>query len=305
MLARSALLWVVLFFTGLTSAQPNAIADIAPVHSLVAQVMQGIGKPALILPQGGSPHHHALRPSQARKIARAEIAFIVGGGLTPWLDTALPKLAPDAVVVTLIDSAETVVIPLSSRTEIHQSADGDRATLLVRRQQPVDVHAWLDPSNARAWVRAIANALSGYDPVNADRYRDNAELAIENLKTIEQEISERLVPVRGRPYFVLHDAYRYFGARFDFRAIGAIADSHAARPGPARLSRLEEQMRTVGASCLFVEPGAPSAVATRLAEQYDLKIAVNDLVGAGIAPGPDLYAAMMHRIAETLVDCML
>ncbi len=43
-------------------AAPQVAADIAPVHSLVARVMAGVGAPALIVPPGASPHGHALRP---------------------------------------------------------------------------------------------------------------------------------------------------------------------------------------------------------------------------------------------------
>ena len=43
----------------------EVVASIAPVHSLVARVMQGAGTPYLLLPAGASPHGHALRPSGA------------------------------------------------------------------------------------------------------------------------------------------------------------------------------------------------------------------------------------------------
>ena len=33
---------------------PNVVADIAPVHSLVARVMEGVGTPDLIIPPGAS-----------------------------------------------------------------------------------------------------------------------------------------------------------------------------------------------------------------------------------------------------------
>ena len=48
---------------------PRVVATIAPVHSLVAQVMQGVGEPVLLLPPEVSEHDYALRPSDARAIA--------------------------------------------------------------------------------------------------------------------------------------------------------------------------------------------------------------------------------------------
>ena len=50
---------------------PRVVTDIAPVHSLVAQVMAGVGVPDLLIDQATSPHHFALRPSQARALQEA------------------------------------------------------------------------------------------------------------------------------------------------------------------------------------------------------------------------------------------
>lgn len=43
---------------------PNVAVDIAPVHSLVARVMEGVGTPTLIIPAGASPHQYSLRASE-------------------------------------------------------------------------------------------------------------------------------------------------------------------------------------------------------------------------------------------------
>ena len=42
---------------------PSVAVDIAPVHSLVARVMDGVGTPNLIVQPGASPHGYNLRPS--------------------------------------------------------------------------------------------------------------------------------------------------------------------------------------------------------------------------------------------------
>ncbi|MEY8843125.1 zinc transporter, partial [Cribrihabitans sp. XS_ASV171] len=37
---------------------PRVAVDIAPLHSMVARVMQGVGEPSLIVPPGASPHEY-------------------------------------------------------------------------------------------------------------------------------------------------------------------------------------------------------------------------------------------------------
>ena len=69
-------------------------ADIAPVHSIVARVMQGVGAPELIVPPGASEHDYALRPSEAARLQAADLVVWVGPGLTPWLAGPIAALAP-------------------------------------------------------------------------------------------------------------------------------------------------------------------------------------------------------------------
>lgn len=84
-------------------AAPSVAADIAPVHSLVARVMQGVGAPMQVLPPGASPHGHALRPSEAATLEAADLVVWIGPELTPWLEDAVDSLAPDAARLTLLE----------------------------------------------------------------------------------------------------------------------------------------------------------------------------------------------------------
>ncbi|MEL7132907.1 MAG: zinc ABC transporter substrate-binding protein [Pseudomonadota bacterium] len=83
---------------------PRVAVDIAPVHSLVARVMDGIGEPDLIVDPGASPHEYSLRPSEAAALQSADLVFWVGEDLTPWLEDAIGTLAPDASVTTLLEA---------------------------------------------------------------------------------------------------------------------------------------------------------------------------------------------------------
>ena len=88
---------------GLASAEvPKVSADIAPVHSLVSKVMNGLGKPYLIIPAEASPHEYQLKPSEAKAIQESKIVFWIGEDLTPWLEKGLSTLAKDATITTLL-----------------------------------------------------------------------------------------------------------------------------------------------------------------------------------------------------------
>ncbi len=119
-------------FLGGTAAladSPKVATDIAPVHALVARVMDGLGTPALIVPAGASPHEYTLRPSEAAALQEADLVFMIGAELTPWLEGAIGTLATDAVVTEFLHAGETQLLELreSALFEAHvHGEDGHR-----------------------------------------------------------------------------------------------------------------------------------------------------------------------------------
>ena len=90
---------------------PRVAVDIAPVHSLVARVMAGVGEPGLIVQPGASPHEYNLRPSEAALLQDADIVVWVGPDLTPWMQDAVATLSSDAAVLTLMEAEGAVLLP--------------------------------------------------------------------------------------------------------------------------------------------------------------------------------------------------
>ncbi len=81
---------------------PKVVVDIAPLHSLVTQVMDGVGEPDLLIHPEMSPHSYHLRPSEAKALSQADIVFWVGEGLTPWLEKPLSSLAGSATQIEMM-----------------------------------------------------------------------------------------------------------------------------------------------------------------------------------------------------------
>lgn len=89
---------------------PAVATDIAPVHALVSQVMEGVGTPDLIVPPRSSPHGYAMRPSEARALSGADLVVWVSPLLTPWLADPLESLASSASHLALLEQPGTRVL---------------------------------------------------------------------------------------------------------------------------------------------------------------------------------------------------
>jgi zinc transport system substrate-binding protein len=105
-LLASSILGLGMSYNAMAKA-PSVAVDIAPLHSLVSQVMEGIDEPTLLIPAEASPHSYALKPSQAKALSDANAVFWLGEELTPWLEKALNNVAGSAEKVSLLDLAPT------------------------------------------------------------------------------------------------------------------------------------------------------------------------------------------------------
>jgi zinc transport system substrate-binding protein len=269
---------------------PRVVADIAPVHSLVAMVMAGVATPDLILRADASPHANALRPSQARALQGADLVVWVGPGLTPWLEKPLRTLAPQSERLELLTAPETKVLALRSDKE-----NGGKAW--------PDPHAWLDPENGRIWLGLIADRLARLDPENAPTYRANAVIGQAALTALQAEIAMRLTAMQGQPYVAYHDALQYFEVRFGLTPVGAVTASDASAPGPAALARLRDKSILSDVACAFTETQADPDLLIAATGRADVRVIPLDIMGRGSEPGPGLYAGVLGDMARAFAGC--
>ncbi len=282
---------------------PNVAADIAPVQSLVARVMDGLGTPTVIVRPGASPHGYAMRPSEAGALQEADAVFWIGPALTPWLEGAIDTLAGRASVTPLLEAPGTNVLAFRSGDRFgpqeHEGHDRD-----AHAREGQDPHAWLDPRNAQVWLDVIAQRLGDMDPDNAKAYRANAGAGRAEIAALEAELQDALAPVRDVPFVVFHDAFHYFEARFGLAASGAIALGDASDPGPARIAAVRQTVQGLGVRCVLSEPAFNPSLVQTVMEGSGARTGLVDPMGSDIAPGAAFYPALLRRVGAALIGCL-
>jgi len=309
-----------LCLAGTTHADvPSVAADIPPVHSLVAMVMQGVGSPDLLVQPGASPHGYSLRPSEAQALEKADAVFWVGEGLEPWLEGSLEALAGDAIVVELMEADGTTELPFREgatfekhshdEDEHHEDAGEDHAKEGDQGHEEEkhaghDPHGWLDPENGRAWIDAIAATLSDLDPDNAETYRANAQTGKDKIVAAINQVVADLNSVRGKPFIVFHDAYQYFETRFNVPAAGSIKLGDATDPSPARIKEVHQKVQDLNITCVFSEPQFNPGLVKTVFGGSEVKTGLLDPLGTALELGPDLYPQLIRNVGTGLADCL-
>ncbi len=282
---------------------PKVVASIKPVHSLVAAVMEGVAEPALIVRGAASPHTYAMKPSDARALAAADLVFWVGPELEGFLAKPLEANARKAQAVELLEAPGIALLDAREGgawdAHGHGHAHGHK-----NAHEEVNTHIWLDPGNARAMVAAIAEALSAKDPANAAAYKVNADRTVRSIDALDAELKAALAPVAGKPFVVFHDAYQYFEAHYGLNGVGAITVNPERRPSAKRLSEIRARITGLGAACVFAEPQFEPALVDTIVEGTGAKKGVLDPEGADLKDGPGLYPVLMRNIAAALKGCL-
>ncbi|GAA0582825.1 zinc ABC transporter substrate-binding protein [Rhizomicrobium electricum] len=278
------------------AAEPKVLATLKPVHSLVAGVMEGAGQPDLLIGGALSEHSYALKPSDARKVREATLIFEVGPDMETYLSGALAAAGGRVVVLEQAPGVKRV----TAREGGLWGDDHDHG----HDHGGTDPHVWLDPQNAIAFTKAIAEALVRTDPAHAGLYRANAARRIAMLQGLDRELAATLSPVKDRPYLVFHDAYHYFEARYDLKPAGAVTVAPDRPVGARRIADLRQTVTSGRAVCLFREPQFPPKLIDTLDQDTKARIGVLDPLGADLQPGPDLYPRLMRNLAQSLRSCL-
>lgn len=329
--SAAAILW--LAGLGAASAMDGVVASIRPVASLVAGVMDGAGAPDLIVEAGASPHTYSLKPSGARALQKAKLIFWIGPDLEAFLDKPIDSLGEGATVVTLSKADGVELLPArrggafekhqhdhaGEEHDAHEHAhemetgehehehdhEADAAEHADHHDdEGTDWHVWLDPMNAKAFVAAIAEALSKADPANAALYARNAAAVSARIDALAADVTADLAPVRGKPFIVFHDAYQYFEHRFGVAAAGSITVSPENIPGAARVQEIRSKIAESGAVCVFSEPQFEPRLVRVVTEGTNARTGVLDPLGSDIADGPDLYFSLIRDMAKALKSCL-
>lgn len=288
------------------AAAPQVVTDIAPVHGLVAQVMDGVATPVLLIQPGASPHGYALTPSKAAAIEGAQAVFMVGPELTPWLVRPVETLAPDAARIDLLAAPGTrTLAPRSEAVFDLHGARGDEAHDHDEGHDhgAVDPHAWLDPANAKVWTQAIAAELSRIDPANAARYGANAAAALAEIDAADTDAAAALKPLTGARVLAFHDAFQYLERRYGFQAAGSVTPSDAVPPGPRRIAALRGAVVAEHVACALVEPQSDPDLLGAVLDGTGIPTITVDPLGSQIAAGPGFYPALIRDAAAALKGC--
>ncbi|MDO5091014.1 MAG: zinc ABC transporter substrate-binding protein ZnuA [Cardiobacteriaceae bacterium] len=299
------------------AAAPNVVTTLKPLHSLVSQIMDGVGEPVLLINQG-SPHGYQSKPSDARAIASADLVVWVSSDLETFIPALLDK---SGTKHRLEWRALPGLHKLKTRSgglweehaHEHHDHDHDHAGHDHAHDHKHDHdhhhgeyndHLWLGTDAAKTLLNAVAHELGDIDPDNKATYDHNLQQSLAALDALDQRIAATLAPVKNRPYMVFHDAYPYFEHQYGLQPVGVVRVDPEHEPGSKRIAELHSLLREHKIVCLFNEPQYPAKLTAKLVADTKVRSGTLDPLGAELAPGKTLHGQLLENLANSLQQCL-
>lgn len=288
------LIAITFMFAPLASAEPlRVVTSIAPLQGLVADIMEGVGKPTLLLGEAVSAHDFAMRPSQAKAISGADIIFYVGQNMEPWLEKALKSRNKSGETIALGDIVTLARLDTRELDEFGEHrADHDDEGLY-------DPHFWLNPDNALVWLDSISSVLAIADPDNEDTYQANLKRTKQDIIQAIANIKRDLAPVSGLDLVVTHDSTQYFENAFDLNVIGAFSASDGQTAGARYLHRLLAKLGPN--SCIVEDISHPNRFTASIPDSVNHVFI--DPMGYGTLGVSGFYPKLLSNLAQSLLAC--
>ena len=307
------------------NAEIKVVTSIKPVHSLASYLMDGIGKPDLIVDGYSSPHNFALKPSHAKMLQNADIIFWVGEDLENFLEKPLNSIAKKAEKIELMEINGLTKLKFRERNvfdehdhddhakkeddhddhdhdkEGHKEDDHDDHGHEGHAHGEYDPHIWLDPINAKVILNEMVEHLIENDQTNASKYKDNLNKANKDLDKLIKNVKSELN--KDFKSIVFHDAYQYFEKRFNVNILGAFTVNTDVMPGAEQLAEIREVIEHDKVSCIFSEPQFNPDIIKAVAKDMKIQTGVLDPLGATLNPGKDLYFDLIGNMSKSFKGC--
>lgn len=273
-------------------SQAVVMASIKPIQLITAAVADQVTEVELLMPEGSSPHHYSLKPSDRRKLDEAQLLIWSGAELEPFLER-LAAQQPSLALSTEEQAGD------SDAHHAHDHADEHD-----QHNHQGEVHFWLAPEEVAKQADRIARRLMELYPEKESQILANLLEFQAALMTLDKENQQRLEPLRDRGFLVFHDAYTGFVEHYGLKQLGYFTVEPDRAPGAKKVAEIRAQIMNSEAACIFREPQFRASVINTVTRGLNVKEGVLDPLASDIPLSKEGYLLFLKEMTDHFVDCL-
>ena len=208
----------------ITDITKRLTGELADVHGLMRS--------------GIDPHLYQPTRADIKSLVKADIVLYSGLHLEGKMIDAFDRVAKVTTVIAVTDALD--------RDELFSPPEFDGH---------FDPHVWMDPLAWKSAAITIHQTLIEYDPSHKDQYDTNLAMVVADIDQLHAYASRVLgsIPKEQRVLVTAHDAFSYFGRRYDFQVVGIQGISTESEAGVRDIERIVDLLVTRKIAAVFVE----------------------------------------------------
>lgn len=235
----------------------------------------------VMIPPGVDLHNYEPKPQQLQALNDAEAYITVGVAFeTAWMDRI--KAANQTMLI--VDSTQGIErIPMVE----HHHEEGESHGV----EETLDPHIWLSPKLVKIQAQNIYNGLVKIDPNRQAEYQANLNQFITEVDQLDQQISQKLTPLKNRKFMVFHPAWGYFAK--DYNLEQEAIEVGGQEPSAAELADLISEAKQDNIKIIFTQPEFSPRSAETLAKEIGGQVVfISDL--------DENWSDNLLKVSETL-----
>lgn len=315
MLQKNTLLFAALSMALWGSAAQRAdaavVASLKPLGFIASAIADGVTETQVLLPDGASEHDYSLRPSDAKRLQNADLVVWIGPEMEAFMDKSTQSISTaKKVTISQLDGVKPLLMKGAdddgdegTEEGDHDHAHGEKGDAHHHHGE-YNMHLWLSPEIARLSAVAIHDKLVELMPQSRARLDANLKDFEANLAATDKQVANELAPVKGKGYFVFHDAYGYYEKHYGLTPLGHFTVNPEIQPGAQRLHQIRTQLVEQKATCVFAEPQFRPAVVESVARGTNVRMGTLDPLGTNIQLSKESYPAFLTQLATQYASCL-
>ena len=301
--AVSAALWAGMS----TVANAAVVTSLKPIGFIASAITDGVTTTEVLLPDGASEHDYALRPSDVKRLQSADLVVWVGPDMEAFMQKTTQKIpAAKQVVMAELPGVKPLLMKgVDDDDDDHDGGhDHGEKGDDHHHHGEYNMHIWLSPDVARLAAVAIHQKLVEVMPQSRAKLDANLKDFEAQLASTETQVGHELAPLKGKGYFVFHDAYGYFEKQFGLTPLGHFTVNPEIQPGAQRLHEIRTQLVEQKATCVFAEPQFRPAVIEAVARGTSVRMGTLDPLGTSIKLSKASYPQFLTQLANQYSGCL-
>lgn len=277
----------------------NIVATLFPQYDFTREIVGDKANVTLLLPCGVDSHSFDPSISDVMKMDNADLLVYTGENMETWAKTFIDASDGNCRIV---DVSKDISL-------IAPGDDGEDGHEDEKENHNADPHIWTSVENAEKIVRTICGAVCELDAENAQFYKENAEIYIDKLSSLDNDFKKCVEnAVHKKIYVAGKFSLAYFVKEYGLSYLSLYDScSESSEPSPKRLNLMINEINENNIKVVFYPELSDTKIADSICEKTSACAKVfhscHNLSKKDFEDG-ETYLSLMQKNLENLEEAL-